>query len=210
MRCQTDSVQPADSPAEWPFHTVYLWDAQTRLAPLLLLVGAFGSWLTVDMLRWQTFHHSLDVALPWLALFHVLWPLFGPRGAAVRAQLGASWNWHSSLAPWSLRMLGPGHQGLAIRALVLLLALGMAFSAMFSRTWHQGLASVLVLAVVLQMLGQLWVHWRAGDALLPALLHGMGPSRLNEALPKHARGMALILTMVIPVCWGWQEVRIEP
>lgn len=137
MRCQTDSVQPADSPAEWPFHTVYLWDAQTRLAPLLLLVGAFGSWLTVDMLRWQTFHRSLDVALPWLALFHVLWPLFGPRGAAVRAQLGASWNWHSSLAPWSLRMLGPGHQGLAIRALVLLLALGMAFSAMFSRTWHQ-------------------------------------------------------------------------
>lgn len=53
------------------FHTVYLWDAQARLAPLLLLVGAFGSWLTVDMLRWQTFHRSLDVALRGFALFHI-------------------------------------------------------------------------------------------------------------------------------------------
>jgi hypothetical protein len=57
--------------------------------------------------------------------------------------------------------------------------------------------------IVLQTLSMLWVHWRADDALALALLHSRGAGCLDEALPKRARGVALMLLLMFPACWGW-------
>lgn len=191
--------------ADWPFHAVYLWDLPTRLAPLLLLGALLGTWVSAALPQGQTLHRALDMALPWLALFHLLWPLCGPRRAQVRARVQAV-GWRASLARWTPRALGPGRIALTARAGVLLLLLGAALSAGPAPALHQALAWVVLALLVLQGMGALWLHRRAGESLRPALLRGMGTGRPHEALGGGSAGWAGALVLLIPACWLWQAV----
>lgn len=195
----------APVPADWPFQAVYLWDAPTRLAPLLLLGALLGTWVSAALPQGQTLHRALDMALPSLALFHLLWPLCGPRRAQVRARVQAV-GWRASLARWTPRALGPGRIALTARAGVLLLLLGAALSAGPAPALHQALAWMGLALLVLQGLGALWLHRRAGESLRPALLRGMGTGRPHEALDGGSAGWAGALVLLIPACWLWQAV----
>lgn len=188
---------------DWPFHTVYLWDAPTRLAPLLLLSALIGSWVSAAAAPGHALHRALGMALPWLALFHLLWPLCGPRRAQVRARLRTV-GWRESLARWTPRALGPGRMALAARLMLVLLLPGAAAAARHAPALHQGLACAALMLMALQALGALWVHWRAGEALQPALLHGLGTGRPDEALAGRSHGWAWALALWIPACWAWQ------
>ena len=191
--------------ADWPFHVVYLWDAPARLAPLLLVAALIGTWISAALPQGQTLHRALDMALPWLALFHLLWPLCGPRRVEVRARLRAM-GWRESLARWAPRALVPGRIALAMRAMVLLLLLGAALAARPAPALHQALAWAVLALLVLQALGTLWLHRRAGDPLLPALLQGLGTGRPNEALSMRSSGWAWATALLIPACWLWQAL----
>lgn len=191
--------------ADWPFQPVYLWDAPTRLAPLLLLGALLGTWLSAALPQGQSLHRALDMAMPWLALFHFLWPLCGPRRAQVRARVQAV-GWRASLARWTPRTLGPGRIALTVRAGVLLLLLGAAVSARPAPALHQALAWGVLALLVLQALGALWLHRRAGESLRCALLHGQGTGQPREALTSASSGWAWALLMLIPACWLWQAL----
>lgn len=187
-------------PEDWPFQVVYLWDAPTRLTPLLLLGALAGAWASALFAPGQSLHRALIAALPGLALFHLLWPLYGPRRAQVRARLRTV-GWRASWARWAPRALGPGRTGLAARLVLLLLVLGAAATAESAAVRHQGLALAALGLMTLQGLGILWQHRRAGEALWPALRYGLGTGRPDEALPGRARGWAWALALLIPTCW---------
>ncbi|WP_225783202.1 hypothetical protein [Xenophilus sp. Marseille-Q4582] len=191
--------------ADWPFQTVYLWDAPARLAPLLLLGALAGTWLPAGGPQGQALHRALDMALPWLALFHLLWPLYGPRRAEVRARLQAA-GWRASLARWAPRALGPGRIALAARAMVLLLLLAAALAARPAPVLHQALAWGALALLALQGLGALWQHRRAGESLRAALLRGEGTGRPQEALQGDSSGWAWALAGLVPACWLWQAL----
>ncbi|RYF66392.1 MAG: hypothetical protein EOO29_38855 [Comamonadaceae bacterium] len=191
---------------EWPFHAVALWDAPSRLVPVLLLLGlvvnaAHGAWW-----RWPDLHRALNVALPCFALFHLLWPLVGPRRASVRGHLRST-GWRESLARWAPRALGPGRIALLMRLLVLGLLAGASLLPMHASESQRDLSLAALGLVLAQLVGTVWLHHRSGEAWLPALLHGRGTGRLDEGLARPSRGWALALGLLLPACWAWQAMR---
>ncbi|RYF83395.1 MAG: hypothetical protein EOO29_03575 [Comamonadaceae bacterium] len=192
--------------AHWPFHSVALWDAPSRIAPALLLAALVGAWASGPLATLQTLHRALDMALPWLALFHLLWPLCGPRRAVVWARL-RDVGWRESLCRWTPRALGPGRIALLMRLGVLGLLLGASLTAGRAPVWHHALAVAALGLTLAQLAGAAWLHRRSGDAWGPALLRGMGTGRPDEGLHSRSHGWAMALCMWVPACWAWQAVR---
>lgn len=196
------------APDQWPFHSVYLWDAPSRVAPALIVLGLAASWATAGASEHRALHRALDMALPWLALFQVLWPLVGPRSDDVRSRLLSREHWRLVPARWSAGSLGPDPFAMLTRVIVLVLMIVTSLSAIYAPMSHERVAEALICFVAIQAVFAIWKHQRAGDRVFQAIATGKGAGSAHEALPRRARGVALVLILLVPACWLWQESRI--
>ncbi len=194
---------------------ILVWDWPVRVGHWLM-AGAFClAWLTADSESYRLVHVFAGAVVLGVATFRLPWGFIGTRYARFVEFVRGPLSVRDYLA--SLLRLDPahhvGHNPAGGWAIVLLLGLGIVTALAGWATYneigghlleelHEGLATTMLLVVIVHLAGVFSGSLLHGENLVRAMLTGKKQGHANEAIAS-ARPLALVALLLWLVAAGW-------
>jgi cytochrome b len=196
---------------------VLVWDLPVRVFHALLALSFFGAYVTAESERWRLVHVTLGYTVVGLAVFRLLWGLFGTR----HARFGDFVRGPRAVVRYLGSMLRGrpehhvGHNPAGALAIVAMLGLALLVGASGWASYnelggdaleevHEVVANLMLGIVGVHVAGVVLGSWLHRENLARAMVTGQKIGAPEDGIRSAWRSVGVLMLVAVLGFWAWQ------